>query len=84
MVNPSDLPVMNNPFFSSSLNAIERSDTLTERVCIELRKALIDGSFKPGELIKIRTVAAALKVSPTPAREALSILIAEGLSLIHI
>ncbi len=69
---------MNTPFISSSLNAIERSDTLTERVCIELRKALIDGSFKPGELIKIRSVAAALKVSPTPAREALSILIAEG------
>lgn len=69
---------MNKPFSSSSLNAIERTDTLTERVCIELRKALIDGSFKPGELIKIRDVAAALQVSPTPAREALSILIAEG------
>lgn len=70
--------LMNKPFSSPSLNALDRPETLTERVCVELRKALIDGSFKPGELIKIRDVATALNVSPTPAREALSILIAEG------
>lgn len=62
----------------ASLPTIERSDTLTERVCSELRKALIDGVFPPGGLIKIRDVARALGVSPTPAREALNILIAEG------
>ena len=64
-----------------SLVAIERSETLTERVVAELRKALIDGVFVPGQLIKIRDVARAVNVSPTPAREALTILIAEGLLL---
>ena len=60
------------------LEAISRNDTLTERVRVSLRKALIDGAFAPGERIKIREVAQALGVSPTPAREALMHLIAEG------
>lgn len=71
---------MNTPA-SRSLVALERSETLTERVVAELRKALIDGVFVPGQLIKIRDVARSLNVSPTPAREALTILIAEGVLL---
>jgi DNA-binding GntR family transcriptional regulator len=64
-----------------SLGAIERNDTLTERVVAKLRKALMDGAFIPGQQIKIRDIAKAMNVSPTPAREALAILIAEGVLL---
>ncbi|OBZ94805.1 hypothetical protein ADU59_13360 [Pararhizobium polonicum] len=61
-----------------ALETIERNDTLSERVKYALRKALIEGTFAPGSRIKIRDVAQALGVSPTPAREALMTLIAEG------
>jgi DNA-binding GntR family transcriptional regulator len=69
------------PTSQPGLLAIERNETLTERVVAQLRKALTDGVFVPGQLIKIRDVARALNVSPTPAREALTILIAEGVLL---
>ncbi len=71
---------MNN-LSEPTLGAIERNETLTERVVAKLRKALMDGAFVPGQQIKIRDIAKALNVSPTPAREALAILIAEGVLL---
>jgi DNA-binding GntR family transcriptional regulator len=60
------------------LDSIERGDTLTEQVCQKLREALVAGVFPPGERLTIRSVAASLGVSLTPAREALNILAAEG------
>jgi DNA-binding GntR family transcriptional regulator len=60
------------------LALIERSETLTEQVAAKLRTALTGGLFAPGEKITIRAVAKALGVSPTPAREALAALAAEG------
>lgn len=75
------LPTIMNSLPQPALGAIERNETLTERVVSKLRKALMDGAFVPGQLIKIRDVAKALNVSPTPAREALAILIAEGVLL---
>ncbi|MFD1199911.1 GntR family transcriptional regulator [Brucella gallinifaecis] len=60
------------------LETIERNETLSDRVKVSLRKALIEGTFEPGSRIKIRDIAHALGVSPTPAREALMTLIAEG------
>ena len=60
------------------LSLIERTETLTEQVAAKLRAALTGGLFAPGEKITIRAVAKALGVSPTPAREALAILAAEG------
>ena len=60
------------------LDLIERSETLTAQVAEKLRAALIGGVFAPGDKITIRAVAKSLGVSLTPAREALSILAAEG------
>ena len=57
--------------------AIDRVDTLTDRVYAQLREALMGGAFSPGQKITIRTIAAALGVSPTPARDALGRLVAE-------
>ena len=57
--------------------AIDRVDTLTERAYAQLREALMGGAFSPGQRITIRTIAAALGISPTPAREALGRLVAE-------
>jgi DNA-binding GntR family transcriptional regulator len=57
--------------------AIDRVDTLTDRAYAQLREALMGGAFSPGQKITIRTIAAALGVSPTPARDALGRLVAE-------
>jgi DNA-binding GntR family transcriptional regulator len=59
--------------------AAEQSDvTMNEQVYAELREALISGEFKPGELVPIQRVTARFGVSPTPAREAVRRLVAEG------
>jgi len=65
---------MNKPV----LEVLEKSETLADRVRSAMRKALIEGAFAPGERIKIRDVAKSMGISPTPAREALTTLIAEG------
>jgi DNA-binding GntR family transcriptional regulator len=57
--------------------ALDRVETLTERAFVQLREALMSGAFSPGQRITIRTIAAALGISPTPAREALGRLVAE-------
>jgi DNA-binding GntR family transcriptional regulator len=57
--------------------AIDRVETLTERAYAQLRESLMAGTFSPGQRITIRTIAAALGISPTPAREALGRLVAE-------
>jgi len=51
--------------------------TLSERVYVELRNALMSGRFVPGESLTIRGVANALGTSVMPVREALQRLAAE-------
>jgi len=60
------------------LDAIERSETLGQKVYERVRRAVIGGAFQPGEQVTIRTLARLMQVSPTPAREALNRLAAEG------
>jgi DNA-binding GntR family transcriptional regulator len=59
-----------------SFGPLER-ESLTARVYGELRTALMEGRFWPGHRFKIRELAAAMKVSETPVREALMQLVRE-------
>lgn len=59
------------------LARIER-ESLTGRVTAELRAALLEGRFRPGQRLKIREVAASMGVSETPVREAVMQLIRDG------
>lgn len=52
-------------------------DNLTGRVYEELRTALMEGRLWPGQRLKIRDLAAALRVSETPVREAVMQLVRE-------
>jgi len=51
--------------------------TLQERIYQELRSALYQGRFMPGEALTIRSPAAAFGTSPMPVREAFQRLVAE-------
>jgi DNA-binding GntR family transcriptional regulator len=51
--------------------------TLQERVYQQLRSALHQGKFMPGEVVTIRSLASALGTSAMPVREALQRLVAE-------
>ena len=57
----------------------QRSASLAEHVYRTLREGIADGRLAPGSKITERELAAALDVSPTPVREALSKLQLEGL-----
>lgn len=61
----------------SSLRNLERVSLMSE-VYDELRLGLMAGRFLPGTKFNIRDVAAAMNISPTPVREALVQLAAEG------
>jgi DNA-binding GntR family transcriptional regulator len=61
-----------------SLAPPERVESLTDQVYAELRKAVLAGAFLPGQRMTIREIASEMKVSPTPAREALNRLVSEG------
>ncbi|WP_340118227.1 GntR family transcriptional regulator [Pelagibius sp. 7325] len=52
--------------------------TVQERVYQELRNALFQGRFMPGEVLTIRALAAALGTSPMPVREAIQRLVTEN------
>jgi DNA-binding GntR family transcriptional regulator len=52
-------------------------ENLTARVYEELRRALFEGRLRPGQRLKVRDLAAALRVSETPVREALMQLVRE-------
>lgn len=66
---------MNEP---SPLLQIERERTLGENAYAQLKQVLINGGMGPGERVTVRGVASALGISITPAREAITKLIAEG------
>lgn len=61
-----------------SLTPVGRSDTLAQKVRTQLKEAVMAGRFAPGEKLTIRSIAGALEVSLTPAREALYNLASEG------
>ena len=61
-----------------SLTPIGRSDTLAQKVRTQMKEAVMSGRFAPGEKLTIRSIAGALDVSLTPAREALYNLASEG------
>jgi len=61
----------------SSLMPIGR-ENLADRAYAELRNGLLQGRFWPGERLKIRDVAKAMRVSETPVREAMLQLAREG------
>ncbi|WP_459615856.1 GntR family transcriptional regulator [Bordetella sp. 2513F-2] len=61
---------------SVRLKPIERQ-TLWDRAYGEIRNALLAGRFAPGERILLREVAAELRISLTPVRDAVNHLIAE-------
>jgi len=58
-----------------------RFQTKAQLAATAIREAIRDGQLVPGERIEIGRVAEALSISPTPVREALYLLEAEGLVL---
>lgn len=64
--------------FSLPTFALDESLTTQEQTYQHLRYALMVGSIEPGESLTIRGLASVLDVSPTPVREALRRLSAEG------
>jgi DNA-binding GntR family transcriptional regulator len=59
------------------------SPTLPEFVYRELRKAILNGMFSPGQMLRQDEVASRLGVSRSPLREALPRLEAEGIVVLH-
>src|SRR5690606_16577280 len=59
------------------------SPTLPEIVYRELRKAILNGTFLPGQMLRQDDVAARLGVSRSPLREALPRLEADGIVVLH-
>jgi DNA-binding GntR family transcriptional regulator len=53
-------------------------ERVATRVHQWLRQQMMRSRFRPGEKLKLRTLAAELGVSPTPVREALARLVSEG------
>lgn len=62
-----------------ALPQVERAGSLAEQVYHSLRASIADGRLAAGERVTERQLAAALDVSPTPVREAISKLEHEGL-----
>jgi DNA-binding GntR family transcriptional regulator len=58
----------------------ETAVTLKEKAYIQLRKLILDGSLKPGEVLYERTLVEMLEMSRTPIRAALERLDVEGLA----
>lgn len=57
--------------------SLARSETLTDLAEAALRQALMSGVFLPGQVITMRALASSLGVSVTPAKDAMSRLVAE-------
>lgn len=67
-------PPLDDPF-----SRAQRSTGLVEQVFDQTCDALLFGNYPPGTRLNIRQLAAAMHVSATPVREALSRLISEGI-----
>ena len=72
-MTPQDIATAPGP----GMAPIERHDTLADRAYEQLKHALMSGSFRPGQKVTIRKMAAVLGVSTTPAREAINRLVTE-------
>lgn len=68
---------LSDPFATLSLEPVSTVD----RVAEELRRSLFDGELGPGTPLREVALAAALKVSRSTVREALGLLVAEGLAV---
>src|SRR5262245_5412887 len=55
----------------------------TEMISDALRDAICNGEIAPGAPLKQDEIAAEFGVSPTPVREALKLLVSEGLATLH-
>lgn len=64
---------------SREMSSASGSLTKTEAAFRAVRMAIEDGRFAPGERLRVSSIVEALGMSPTPIREALRLLQAEGL-----
>ncbi len=71
-----DDTAVTDPFATLSLEPVSTVD----RVAEELRRSLFEGELGPGTPLREVALAAALKVSRSTVREALAVLVAEGLA----
>jgi len=71
------MPSTSSPFDSLSLDG--RASTV-DRVAGELRRALFDGELESGTPLREQALAASLGVARSTVREALTLLVAEGLA----
>ncbi len=62
---------------ASRVNPV-RVETIRERAYDELKQALLQGRFKPGDQLTVRTVARELGAGTMPVREAIQQLVTEG------
>lgn len=69
--------VLSDPFRTLSLEPVSTMD----RVAEELRRSLFEGELGPGTALREVALAAALGVSRSTVREALGMLVAEGLAV---
>lgn len=77
--NPNDVNFGSDhtPELGGQLRALERVNLVGEAYK-ELRRGLVSGRFLPGTKLNIRELALTMNISPTPVREALVQLAAEG------
>ena len=68
---------LESDFMKPKLKPIE-SDHLWQRAYLELRTALADGRYHPGERVRLRDLAEELGTSVTPVREAVLQLVNDG------
>ena len=69
---------MSDALLSGVVEPIARQSSLGEIAYARLKDIIIRGAFPPNEKMTVRSVAAALGVSTTPARDAINRLLAEG------
>jgi DNA-binding GntR family transcriptional regulator len=75
MAAPASFPLTRDER-APQMRSVSR-ESLTSKVYEELRTGLMEGRFWPGYRFKVRDLAAAMKVSETPCREALMQLVRE-------
>jgi DNA-binding GntR family transcriptional regulator len=69
---------MSEHLLAGVVSPIVRQSNLGELTYERLKQIIVAGSFPPNEKLTVRSVAAALGVSTTPARDAINRLLAEG------
>lgn len=74
-ITPALVPVARRD--GESGGAAGRAANLEDGVYLQIRQALIDGHFRPGQTLTLRSLAASLGTSPMPVRDALKRLVAE-------